>query len=121
MITVEEAINELSDHILATSRDDTQCFELTNANCVEIQRLLEQLENENSELKARLEGAIIPKFRIGQEVIYNAKYLHKLIIDRRIIDVDDKVKYEFVGMRWFDESELFSTEAEALASLKEGV
>jgi hypothetical protein len=81
---------------------------------------IEQLEKELAELKSKLENAIVPKYKIGQEVIYNAKYLHKFKIDKRIIDKNGKLKYESIGFRQFDESELFATREDAQASLVKG-
>jgi len=84
---------------------------------------LVKLQSENEQLKAQLATAIVPKFKIGQEVFspeyYNARTVSKIlvacIINRRFQDG------RTCNPQLVAESELFASQEEAQASLrKEG-
>ena len=85
---------------------------------------IKQLEQELAELK---EKAIVPKFKIGQEVwhVYNKyqKYPFRCVIDKIVYDSSKNHKFRYdtsgelyVGIK---EEDLFATEQEAQAKLKE--
>jgi len=84
---------------------------------------IKHLQSEIEQLNKQLEGAIVPKFKIGQEVFspeyYNARTVSKIlvacIINRRFQDG------RTCNPQLVAESELFASQEEAQASLrKEG-
>lgn len=74
------------------------------------------------ELEAKLENAIVPKFKIGQEVWL----IRKKIISRKVScifsdffgDERDYIEYGLCDSSALRDDRLFATEAEALASLE---
>ncbi len=88
------------------------------------QKRITELEQELAELK---EKAIVPKFRIGQEVYYyhiarNKIYLG-LVEDIQYFATRSGIFYRIPNLQrdyfWIREDELFVTEQEAQAKLKE--
>ena len=98
---------------------------------------IEQLEQELAELK---EKAIVPKFKIGQEVfIVNTDYYYKKdykVEKHKIVGIEDKIDRKNTYVRWYSlefkdcpanyskrykflEKNVFTTEQEALEKLKE--
>lgn len=88
---------------------------------------IKSLEQENTELKKKLENAIIPKFKIGQEVWYvwnkNQLMPFRCVVDRITYDSSKytKIRYDtsdeyYVGIR---EQALFATKEEAEQKLAE--
>ncbi len=90
----------------------------------ELNERIAELEQELAELK---ENAIVPKFKVGQEVYYyhiarNKIYLG-LVEDIQYFATRSGIFYRIPNLQrdyfWIREDELFATEEEAEAKLKE--
>lgn len=100
-----------------------ELHESLNEKDLEIKDLQSQLDQANE----RLKGAIVPKFKIGQEVYYyhiarNKIYLG-LIEDIQYFATRCSIFYRIPNLQrdyfWIREDELFATEQEAKAKLQE--
>ena len=113
IIKDNEDIPALLDNYLATVRLN------------ELNDKVKELEQELAELK---EKAIVPRFKIGQEVwwidtrgnIYNKQNykIDSYLIDS-IVVTDNKFRYYGEDGCWLGEEDLFATEQEAQDKLKE--
>lgn len=100
--------------------------------------LLETLSQENEQLKKQLEGAIVPKFKIGHGVwtlTYDCKICNdvpiKVIVGQVTFDGSEISYYlydeivssshtELISFEEVPESEVFATREDAEAAVKEG-
>ena len=118
------------DGLLETEKDKRiteleQDLEFTTKTANELIEIKHKLEQELAELK---EKAIVPRFKIGQEVwwidtrgnIYNKQNykIDSYLIDS-IVVTDNKFRYYGEDGCWLGEEDLFATEQEAQAKLKE--
>ena len=102
-----------------------QDLEFTTKTANELIEIKHKLEQELAELK---EKAIVPKFKVRQEVwwidtrgnIYNKQNykIDSYLIDS-IVVTDNKFRYYGEDGCWLSEEDLFATEEEAQAKLKE--
>ena len=91
---------------------------------VVLNRLLDDFEsNENkiAELEEQLKNAIVPKFKIGQEVFY---LKHLVVVKGKIQDIltiNNGFHYNFVwdDYEWIKDDKVFATKEEAEQRLKE--
>lgn len=91
-------------------------------------KIIEDLQLQLDQANERLKGAIVPKFKVGQEVwwidtrgnIYNKQNykIDSYLIDS-IVVTDNKFRYYGEDGCWLGEEDLFATEQEAQAKLKE--
>lgn len=101
-----------------------QDLEFTTKTANELIEIKHKLEQELAELK---EKAIVPRFRIGQEIwyVYNKyqKYPFRCVIDKIVYDSskNHKFRYDTSGELYIGvkEEDLFATEQEAQDKLKE--
>lgn len=93
-------------------------------------RVLEKLGlivRSNQELEKALENAIVPKFKIGQEVYYYHIARNKIYLgyieDIQWFAIRNRIYYRIPQLQrdyfWIREDELFATKEEALAKLEE--
>ena len=88
---------------------------------------IEELEEENAKLQEQLKDAIVPKFKIGQEVWYyhigRYKTYSGVIDDIKWFAKNGWIYYRLPNLQrddfWIREDELFATEAEAQKYLEE--
>lgn len=83
-----------------------------------------ELEQENAELKQKLENAILPKFRVGQEVFYlGTNKVFTGIITKTKITNSKKIQYSIRSndnqLHTKNETDVFATEQEARDRLEE--
>lgn len=105
-------------------------YHTKNSLYILLKKERERTKNLQSQLdraNERLKGAIVPKFKIGQEVYYyhiarNKIYLG-LIEDIQYFATRCSIFYRIPNLQrdyfWIREDELFATEQEAQAKLKE--
>ena len=95
--------------------------------CLQFMFDAEVSEQQLDQANERLKGAIVPKFKVGQEVYYyhiarNKIYLG-LIEDIQYFATRCSIFYRIPNLQrdyfWIREDELFATEQEAQAKLKE--
>lgn len=96
-------------------------------HCDEKDQQIDQLKQQLDQANERLKGAIVPKFKVGQEVYYyhiarNKIYLG-LIEDIQYFATRCSIFYRIPNLQrdyfWIREDELFATEQEAQAKLQE--
>jgi hypothetical protein len=89
----------------------------------QIATTLQQLEKELAELR---ENAIVPKFKIGQKVFRVGRYVDDLDDTETPYEVEENEVFRISEIKYYltygvdgavDESELFATREEAVASL----
>lgn len=126
-MTPEEATTLLKAGWIPTRLDSSARPSFSFEDVKQIIELIESLQSENAELKAKLENAICPKFKIGQEVWFCSERADEVIYCGEIEEItigkhygsSIQAIYETtrLAFRVF-EDEIFLTEQEALESLK---
>lgn len=94
---------------------------------LEIEEILHKQEKRIAELEEKLKNAIVPKFKIGQEVWYAynkyQKFPFKCVIDKIVYDSSKNYKFRYDTSDEYyicvKEEDLFATEEEAEQKLAE--
>lgn len=128
--------NNVSTCFVLNKEELLDCLKEHNKLHCEILNLQSQLDQANE----RLKGAIVPKFKIGQEVfIVNTDYYYKKdykVEKHKIVGIEDKVDRKNTYVRWYSlefkdcpasyskrykflEKNVFATETEAEKKLQE--
>lgn len=139
-----EKINEHNEYFKAFNCKDFKEFQDFISSFMltphEEQTLIKDLQNQLNQANERLKGAIVPKFKIGQEVfIVNTDYYYEKdykVEKHKIVGIEDKFDRKNTYVRWYSlefkdcltsyskrykflEKNVFATETEAQAKLQE--
>ena len=106
-VAIEDTINLIDDHI-----------EIRNCCAEYVCKKLNEKDQRIAELEEQLANAIVPKFKIGQEVWYTSDTNKVLSFTITKIGGLYFRYYDDKGF-WLHEDELFTTEEEAKAKLEE--
>lgn len=120
-MNVTEDVDYINNALL-DAKSPREWLSIPYARVKSFREAIQHLQSENEQLNKQLEGAIVPKFKIGQEVWYFFEQeLRTDFIKKYHINTGTMIRYNLSNGYFgniYKERDLFATEAEALASLK---
>lgn len=119
----QKLINDICNkHRVGSLKDLDEIYQATNESLYASREYLEELKSAKWELEEQLKNAIVPKFKVGQDLYIIDEFDYSIVpfeIDKILI-TENGVEIKSVEWEeWFTEDEFFITREEALVKLEE--